>query len=80
MKKAIVTPLYATTKEIKSESFQYQKLSPGLLSDIFVKLLDGVNTARIEFIWCSTPRMTHHVDYLTTFVVDGATIASSKSV
>ena len=24
--------------------------------------------------------MTHHVDYLTPFVVDGATIASAKSV
>ena len=33
-----------------------------------------LNPAKTEFLWCSTPRMTHHVGYLTLFVVDGATI------
>jgi hypothetical protein len=39
-----------------------------------------LNPAKTEFMWCSTPRMTHHVDYVTPFAVDGAVIACAKSV
>ena len=39
-----------------------------------------LNPAKTEFLWCSTPRMTHHVDYLTPFVVDGATYHSFGEV
>src|ERR1700690_3096936 len=39
-----------------------------------------LNPAKTEFLWCSTPRMIHHVDYITPFVIDSATIAPAKSV
>ena len=72
----------------------YGSCKPGESDMLRVKVLDCIddvngwmasnrlklNPAKTEFIWCSTPRMTHHVDYMTPFVVDGATIASAKSV
>ena len=39
-----------------------------------------LNPAKTEFLWCSTPRMAHHVDYITPFVIDGAIISPAKSV
>jgi hypothetical protein len=38
-----------------------------------------LNPAKTEFLWCSTPRMAHHIDYITPFVIDGATISPAKS-
>lgn len=39
-----------------------------------------LNPAKTEFLWCSTPRMTHHVDYITPFVIDGVAIAPVRTV
>ena len=39
-----------------------------------------LNPAKTEFLWCSTSRMIHNVDYISPFVIDGATIAPAKSV
>ena len=39
-----------------------------------------LNLAKSEFLWCSSPRMTHHIDYSTPFIIDGAAIAPVKVV
>ena len=39
-----------------------------------------LNLAKSEFLWCSSPRMTHHIDYSTPFIIDGAAIAPMKVV
>ena len=39
-----------------------------------------LNPAKSEFLWCSSPRMTHHIDYATPFIIDGSAIAPVKVV
>ena len=66
-----------------SESDALRVKMHGCINDVNAWMASNrlkLNPSKTEFIWCSTPRMTHHVDYLTPFMVDGATIASAKSV
>jgi hypothetical protein len=39
-----------------------------------------LNPAKTEFMWCSTPKMVHHVDHTTPFVIENASIVPVKSV
>jgi len=34
-----------------------------------------LNPAKTEFMWCSTPRMSHHVDHITPFVIENVSVA-----
>ena len=39
-----------------------------------------LNPSKTEFMWCSTPRMAHHVDNTTPFVIDKVSVVPVTSV
>jgi len=39
-----------------------------------------LNPAKTEFIWCSTSKMSHRVDQVTSFLIDGIEVPPVKSV
>ena len=39
-----------------------------------------LNPAKTKFIWCSTTKMSHHVDHVTPFVIDGMTVPPVTSI
>ena len=73
--------IYGSCKPSDSETLRVNMLD--CINDVNVWMSSNrlkLNPAKTEFLWCSTPRMIHHVDYITPFVIDGATIAPVKSV
>jgi len=39
-----------------------------------------LNPTKTEFMWCSTPELSSHIDHVTPFVIDGSSVAPVTSV
>jgi hypothetical protein len=77
---ADVAQIYDSCKPSDSDALRVNMLD--CINDVNVWMSSNrlkLNPAKTEFLWCSTPRMAHHIDYITPFVIDGATISPAKS-